>query len=182
MIIDLFFLLFLGWGTFKGFKKGLIVAIFSFFSLFIGLIGALKLTHIASVFFQKFTDIDSKYVPFITFLILLIAIILGINLLGKVLTKILSIIALDLVNRIAGAILLASIYIFIYSSILWFFNQINLIEPATKLDSTTYYILEPMASNTIEFFGNILPMIKDSFKELEILFEELATKSSPLDI
>ena len=180
MIIDIFFLLFFAWGAFKGFKKGLIIAIFSFLSLIIGVIGALKLTHITSIYFQQTTHIDSIYTPFITFLFLLIVIIVLINLLGKLLTKMLSIVALDLINKLAGAILLASIYIFIYSSILWFLNQVNLINPSTKLESTTFYLLEPLAANIIEFLGQILPMIKNSFIELETLFEDLATKTAPI--
>lgn len=182
MIIDVLFALFLLWGFYRGFTKGLIIAICTFLAYLIGIVGALKFTHVISIRLSEILDIHDKFLPFIAFLIIFIVLVLIVRFGGFMLTKIIDLFMLSLVNKLLGGVLWCLIYVFMFSTILWVFHQVNLISPELKTESIVYGYLEPLSSRIISWIGILIPFFKDTFQELEHLFEELATKSSPLAV
>lgn len=182
MIIDIIFLLLLSWGIYRGASKGLIVAIASFLGYFFGIIAALKFSNIAAVLIQENIAIDSKFIPFLAFLVVFVLAILIVRFIGLALTKIVNLIQLKWLNKVGGAFLYCLIYTFIFSSVLWMFHQVNLLSPDIKAKSVTFSYLEPLAPQVIRYSSEWYPFLEGTFETLEKLFEELATKNSPLDV
>ncbi len=182
MVIDVLFALLICWGFYRGFTKGFIVAVCSFIGYFIGVLGALKFTYSVATYLEQSMDMHSKYMPFIAFILIFIVLVIIVRFIGIMLTKVLKVIQLNFLNRIAGVVLLCIIYSFIFSTILWIFHQVNLIGPELKAESFIYPLLEPLAPAVVEKFSDIMPFFQDAFKSLEKLFDDLATKTSPLDV
>jgi membrane protein required for colicin V production len=57
MLIDLLWLGLLLWAGFKGYKRGLIVGVFSFVAVLVGLIAAVKLSVVAADYMRQYTSI-----------------------------------------------------------------------------------------------------------------------------
>lgn len=182
MIIDVLFALFLLWGFYRGFTKGLIIAICTFVAYIIGIVGALKFTHVISLRLGEILEIHDKFLPFLAFVIIFVVLVLIVRFGGFMMTKIIDLFMLSLVNKLLGGFLWCLIYVFMFSTILWVFHQVNLISPELKAESVVYAYLEPLSSKVVNWIGVLIPFFQDTFEELEHLFEEWATKSSPLAV
>lgn len=170
MVIDILYLIFLLFAIYKGLSKGFIYSVFSFVGFFLGIICAVKFSHLASVYIHEWVSIDSKYIPFISFFAVFLVCVLLMKLIGKSLEKILEVAQLGIANKLAGIILWTIILTFVFSTMLWLVNQIHLISPEIKSSSKTYSYLEIIAPKIFSILGNIFPFIQNSFDELEKTF------------
>ncbi len=180
MVIDIIFLIFLALGIIKGFRNGLIKSIFSILALFIGVIGALKFAHLASIYLHEWFDISSKYLPLISFLAVFILIIILVTMLSRIVEGLIKFVQLGLINKAAGAILWAALSTFIFSTILWFLYQAELISPALQAESKAYGFLEPISPFIMEFLANALPFLEGIYHSLELYFNQLYTEAAPV--
>ncbi|MEO6705918.1 MAG: CvpA family protein, partial [Ginsengibacter sp.] len=79
MVIDFSFLIVFIIAVFKGFRKGLIVGIFSFTAFIIGLAAALKLSAVVASRFESSVGMMAKWLPVISFAIVFIIFVLLVN-------------------------------------------------------------------------------------------------------
>ena len=79
---DIFLALPLAYGLFQGFRKGLLQEVVSVFALFLGFILGLKLLTTALPVVQKFVGNALGLLPFLSFLVVFVLVILGVRLLG----------------------------------------------------------------------------------------------------
>lgn len=172
MAIDIIFLILVIFAFYKGLTKGFVHSLFSFIAIFLGIIGALKFSHLAAVYLQQWFQITSIYVPFLSFLVVFIIILLLIKLIGKLIEKFLEFAQLGLINKISGVLLWTFIVTFIFSTLLWLTNQVNLLSPQLKTSSKCYSYLQNVAPWIIESMGKIFPVIKDSFFQLQNFFDQ----------
>ena len=78
------------------------------------------------------------------------------------------------VNKIGGIILFAAIYTIVFSVLLFYAEQMKLIQPDTINKSVTYSFVQPWGPKAINGFGSIIPVFKDMFGELEQFFDGVA--------
>ena len=79
MVIDFFFCLLIIMAIIKGFRRGFIVAIFSFFAVIIALAAAMKLSVVTANWIGKTSNTNSAWLPFIAFALVFIGFIFFIN-------------------------------------------------------------------------------------------------------
>ena len=82
MQIDIIFLVLIALACFKGLRRGLIMAIFTMLGVFIGLAVALKFSAFAATKISVYTG-DAKWLPFISFTVVLIAVNIIVRLAGR---------------------------------------------------------------------------------------------------
>ena len=87
MLIDIIFLFIIVAALIKGYSKGLIVAVFSFAALIIGLAAALKLSSVVASWLQTSTSISGYWLPFLSFALVMIAVIFIVKLGAKFVEK-----------------------------------------------------------------------------------------------
>ena len=155
--IDTILALSLGWAGFKGFRKGFIIEISSIIALVLGVWGAV---HLSSITAEWITGrVDDKYIPLISFSLTFIAIVAGVFAIGKLLEKIINVIQLKFVNKLAGAgfgILKALLILGVLFLIVDAYDKkFNLISQQTKDESVLYY---PLA----QFSQTVIPALQDS--------------------
>ena len=156
--IDIILVIPVVWGLYKGIKKGLIIELASLIALIFGIYGGIKFSGFVSEHIQNLFNVSSKILPIISFAVTFLIIVILIYSLGKLLEKIVKIVALGIINRIAGGIFGVLKVTLIISFILTFINTINerihFIDEKTKTNSLLY---EPVLS--VSSF--IIPKLKD---------------------
>lgn len=161
--IDLFIAVILIWFAYKGFTKGLIIELVSLIALGLGVYGGLKFSDIAADYITG--NIETKYIPIVSFSITFIVIVVLVYIIGKLIEKIVHLVALKLINKLAGAIfgmlkitLILSVLITIIES---YDQKLGFIPKETKENSLLY-------SPLLEFSNKLLPEIEKNnlFKEV----------------
>lgn len=154
--IDLIILIPVLFGLYKGFTKGFILSLATLIGLFLGIWGGVKFSHITSNFlFEKF-EIDIPLVAFgVTFLLIMI----GVYLLGKLLSKFADALALGIFNNIAGAAFGALKVVVILSVLLLFFENVNqsfaLVEDEMIEQSQLYGYLKHTSEVVFPYFEDL---------------------------
>ena len=92
------------WGMYKGWKRGLIFEIAMIIGLILGIYIAFKFSSIFEGVVKKFVDSPSTVLPYISFFIVFILVIVVMILLAKFLEGILKASKLTPINQVAGAI------------------------------------------------------------------------------
>ena len=178
MIIDIAFVLVMILAIFKGFRKGLILGIFSLLAFIIGLAAALKLSVIVAAYLKDSAGSLSKWLPLISFMLVFIAVVLLVGLLARLIKKTMKFAMLGWLDSLGGVILYVAIYTIIFSVFLFFAARLFLIEPSTIQDSKMYPYVAPWGPKVIDNLGKIIPIFKDMFTQLQDFFGSLAKKTA----
>lgn len=178
MIIDFIAFGLLVLAILKGFRNGLVVAIFSLLAFIIGLAAALKLSAVVADYLGDNTNISQRWLPVLAFAIVFFIVIFLVRLGAKALEGGLKMAMLGWLNKLGGILFYVLLYLFIFSIILFYAQQLNIIKPESVETSTTYPVIYPMAQIVMDGLGSLLPFFKDMFAELENFFGELSKKAS----
>ncbi len=176
MMIDALFLILLALALFKGLRKGLVVALFSFIAFIAGLAAALKLSTVVAARLSEHTGSSTRWLPLLSFILVFIAVALLVSLLGRVIQKTFETVMLGWANRIAGAVFYLLLYSIFYSIFLFYAVQLHLISDETIKASITYTYIQPLAPYIMNRLGNIIPFFKNMFYQLQQFFENGAGK------
>jgi membrane protein required for colicin V production len=157
----------------QGYRKGLVIAIFSLLGIILGIVCALKLSHLLADWLLKNNIITSGWGQFLSYLILFIGVVLLVRLIGKAIETAMQAMLLGIVNRIIGGLLYTFIAAFILSSIIWICVQMHIITEQTISASKTYPYISRMGPWVCEKAGNLLPFMKNTFTDLQHFFDHI---------
>lgn len=179
MIIDIFFVLLLLLACFKGYSKGFIVALFSIIGFIAGLAAALKLSAYAAEKLSGSFNASGKWLPFVSFLLVFLAVVLLLNLGARLLQKSVEMIMLGWANRLAGILLFVVLYGILLSIFLFYAVQLHFFSEEAVAASLTYPYLQPLGPAVINALGTIIPLFKNMFTQLQDFFGQLPTQTVP---
>src|SRR5215204_7346629 len=171
MFLDVVCLLLLLSATFKGLRKGFVVGVFSFVAFIIGLAAALKLSTIAAEYIGANTNIGEHWIPFIAFAAVFVIVVFLVRLGAQAIEGVLRIAMFGWLNRLGGMILYIFIYLLIFSIVLFYMVQLNVVKKEALANSAVYPYIQPLGPQFIGALGYILPFFKNMFTELEMFFE-----------
>ncbi|HLG38969.1 MAG TPA: CvpA family protein [Chitinophagaceae bacterium] len=171
MIIDLIFVVILILAIIKGYQRGLIVGIFSFLAIIIGLAAAIKLSTVVAGYIGQTVKVSEKWLPIISFAVVFIIIVLLVRWGANIIQRTAEAVALGWLNRLGGIVFYAAIYITVFSVILFYLEQIHIIKQESISKSATYSFVQPWGPKAINAFAAIIPWFRDMFEELERFFE-----------
>lgn len=178
MVIDFAFIIVMIIAVFKGFRKGLILGIFSLFAFMIGLAAALKLSVIVADYLKENGGSFSKWLPLFSFTIVFIGVVFLVGIVGTIIKKTIRFAMLGWLDILGGIILYVAIYTIIFSIFLFFAEKLFLIRQSTIHDSNLYSYIAPWGPKVIDNLGKIIPIFKDMFTDLQNFFGGIAKKSS----
>lgn len=173
MVIDIILLILLAIACFKGYTRGLIVAVFSFLAVIIGLAAAMKLSVVVGGWLQNSTHISKQWVPFLSFLIIMIGVAILVRWAANLLQKSVEAIMLGWLNRIGGIVFYVVLFVVAYSIVLFYATEINLVKPEVIQASKTYSLIEPFGPKAVNALGSLVPLFKNLFTDLETFFGTL---------
>jgi len=178
MLLDIIFAALIVFAVLKGYQRGLIVGLFSLVAVIIGLAAAMKLSVVMADYLGKAVNISNQWMPVISFAVVFLLVILLIRLGAKVIEKTVQMAMMGWLNRIGGIILFVVMYITVFSVLIFYAEQLKLLQPDTIDKSVTYSFIQPWGPKAINGFGSIVPLFKDMFSALEHFFEGVATNIS----
>ncbi|ANH82835.1 colicin V production protein [Niabella ginsenosidivorans] len=171
MILDLIFGILLCLAVFKGYRKGLIVGVFSYLAFIIGLAAAMKLSTVVAGKIGAIVKISDKWLPVIAFAVVLIGVILLVRWLAKLIQLTFEKVMLGWVNRLGGILFFVMLYLAGYSIFLFYMNQLNLLPETVRSKSATFEFTQLFGKRAIDFVGALIPAFKGMFGQLEQFFE-----------
>lgn len=176
MFIDIIFLLLMVWAVFKGFRRGLIVSVFSLLAIIAGLAAAIKVSALVAVQIGKVVNVSDKWLPLVSFIVVFLGIVLLVRLGANLIQKTVEIAMLGWVNRLGGILLYVILFTVVYSIFLFYGEQLHFLKTETLQGSVTYKYIQPWGPRVINSLGSIIPFFKDMFTELQQFFGGVAEK------
>jgi membrane protein required for colicin V production len=174
MILDVIFAVIIVLALFKGYQCGLIVGLFSLVAGIIGLAAAMKLSAVVASYIGSAVKVSDEWLPVISFIVVFLVVVLLIRLGANAIERTIEVAMLGWVNKLGGIILYAVIYTVVFSVLLFYAEQVQLLQPKTIQQSVTYSYIQPWGPKVINGFGSIIPLFKDMFGELESFFGGVA--------
>jgi len=147
----------------QGYRNGLIKAVISFFSLMIGLILAFQFAGWVANFLKEHTKIASHWLPFISFLVILVLVLIILKFISGVLQQTAEWLLLGWLNKVLGIALYGFIYFTMLSAVIYFLQVLGVIQVAEMKDSYTYTYLQKWWPYCMGKAAIWIPSIKSSF-------------------
>lgn len=159
-ILDIILLLCLIPAMVNGYRKGLITQAISIISLILGVVLSVRFTSAVSTWISQYVNASNQVLNVLAFILILAMVVFGLNLIGRLLEKILKMVMLEWVNRLLGmvialakALLIIGLVIMVFSSIN---DSFNFISPEKLSESFLYNPLK-------EITEIIFPYLKKLF-------------------
>lgn len=171
MILDVIFLVFLAIGFLHGFRRGLIRALFSFVGLFFGVLLALKYSYVVSDYLYREHIMETRLLPLVSFIAVFLIVVLLVNITARLVESAADAMLLGTMNKLIGGILEALLVVMLFSTVLWYLNEMHVMTAEIQEDSVTYNYLVGLAPDVLAFIGKIAPFFRDTFEHLEKLLQ-----------
>jgi membrane protein required for colicin V production len=145
--LDIIFIIPIVWFAYQGFKRGLIIELASLLALILGIYAAIYFSGYAANFLMNNMDMGTKYVPMTSLILTFIVVVIVVYFIGKLLEKLVNIVALGFLNKFAGSIFGILKAAVVLSIVLLIINQFNndLISRSSKKNSILYQPISGIA-------------------------------------
>jgi membrane protein required for colicin V production len=173
MIIDALLSVLLILAIIRGYRKGLVVGVFSFLSVLIGLAAAVKLSAWLAREVEVQLHWHSAWLPFLSFLGVLLGVMLLVRLGANLIQTFLEVIFAGWINKAGGILMYILLYGTLFSTVLFYLEKIQLVGPDMVAGSYSYPYIHRIGPVVLESMGKILPVFKGMFGELSAYFEQL---------
>ncbi len=174
MFIDISLLVLLLLAIFKGMKQGLVVGVFSFIAIILGLVAAIKMSTLVAKWMSETINIHAAWLPFIAFILIMIAVGIVVRICARFIEATLQLSMFGWLNKLGGIVLYCFIYITVFSVLVFYLAQLHLLKPAVINSSKAYPYIQYWGPTIINLFGKIIPIFKGMFEELTKFFDSLS--------
>src|SRR3954464_5618178 len=105
--------------------KGFVFEVAILGSLFLGFFAAFKLAYLAQPTLRKLGHMDPHLLAVLSFILMFVAVIVGMYFLAKLFTSLIDMAGLGIFNKLAGALFGMMKFAFIISILMYFFHHFN---------------------------------------------------------
>ena len=177
MVIDILFALAALYGIYMGFSKGIIKTVFSLLALLLGFMIAVRFSVFVTEFLQEIFKTEHPMLFLVGFLLCFVVTIFALRFLAKTLESVLEGLGINFINKLAGGLILASLFTLIFSILLWFGDRATLIPEKTKKESMTYPYLQTFPAQARDFADRLRPFFTDTYQKGVETLDELEKKA-----
>lgn len=144
----------------------------SILAFILGIIGAFKLLHMGMDLLSEYFSISGTLLPYVSFILIFLIIIIGVNFLGRALKKIIDLTLLGGVDNIAGAMISVLKWGFGISILLWLSASFGLDMPEEwQTGSLLYPYVFDFAPLVVGKFSFFMPFAHDLFDTIKDFLE-----------
>ncbi|MGB3547040.1 MAG: CvpA family protein [Saprospiraceae bacterium] len=162
MVIDIICLIFLAYGFWVGYSRGIITTVLGLASYVFGAVAALKFGPASGDMLQSFFPGAGGGTLYILGVILTFIVTLFLfRILAGALEGLLESANLNIINQAMGGLLSGAFFIFIFSVLISFADRSTLIDEPTKAESRTYAYLEPLPTMAWDAGQSVWPMVSE---------------------
>jgi membrane protein required for colicin V production len=174
MFIDLIIIVLFVIAVFKGYKRGLIIGVFSFVAIIIGLAAAIKLSTVVAAYLGNTVNISERWLPAISFALVFLLVVVLVRLGANLLEKTVQFMMLGWINKLGGIVFYTVIYMIVCSVLLFYAEQLKLLKPDVIAQSAFYGYIKPWGPKAMNSLGTLIPFFKDMFSELSKFFDTVS--------
>lgn len=182
MVLDIIALALAIIALFKGLSKGFIAALFAIISVVVALAAALKLSAMVAAAWGASMQVEARWLPVLSFLLVFIVAMFTVRILAKMIEKGFEWAMLGWVNKLAGVLLYCLLYGLLYSTFLFFVNGVGLLSEAQLTRSVVYPHLKNWAPRFFDYISVLLPFLQGVFSQLQEFFEKMAETAAPTTV
>ena len=168
-ILDILFILPLGYAGYKGFRKGFIIELFTLLALFVGIYAGIHLSDGVTRWMRESLGWNSNLLPAISFTVLFLGLGAMVYFGGKALEQVMKIAQLGTMNKLAGGVfgtLKMAFFLSLALLILESFDQEEQLIPASeKKESLLYTPITHVSKSTVPGMKNSLLLNADNKNE-----------------
>lgn len=177
MILDAICLIFLAYGFWVGYSKGIISTVLNLTSYIFGILAAMKFGPIMG---EMLGDIFSSTAgawkgglfilgTIVTFFLTLVLF----RILARGLTGILESVNINFINQILGGILSGAFFLVLFSALVSFGNRAQIVSAEARDQSITYPIIEPLPTFVWNRGKALLPVFQDFYDKAAVAMDHL---------
>ena len=161
IIIAIILLLF----GFKGFCKGFIIEVITLVAFVVGIWGAMRFSDFTADHLKDVMAIAPKFLNTIAFVLTFILLVILVNVIGHLFTKVVQAMNLGFFNKLGGAIiglvkglLLCSTFVLVFNNLQWF----GVVKEEVRKESLLY----PYVEKTVPYLYKGFDLVKGYAKEI----------------
>lgn len=178
MIFDLIFVIVIGLAFWWGFQKGVIHTIFAILVYFFGVLGAVRFSYILIKYLKQWTGLSQKPLSVIAFILMFLLIVLMVRIVEWLLESVLQQFSLNGANKIAGGVLHALAGLYFLCVLLWYGKGFNIVPKDQREMSHVYRYIDNIAPSVMTWTGAIVPIVKETYTEMEHLLIDAPKKDA----
>jgi membrane protein required for colicin V production len=151
-------------GAVAGYREGFLMELFSLVAILLGILGGFKLMGWAMLLLAEKFNIDRNVLPYVAFAVIFIAIVIAVQLLGRLFKASVDKTFLGRVDQVAGSVLGLFKMIFLISVALWIVDSLHYDFPTkwTK-ESWLFPKVAAFAPVLTSWISEIFPVFRDIF-------------------
>ncbi|MEM7107232.1 MAG: CvpA family protein [Bacteroidota bacterium] len=175
-IFDIVLISLLAFAAFKGYRRGFLLEAVAILAFVLAVIGGFRLMHWGmSVLSEHFT-LTAELLPYISFLLIFISVVIAVNLLGNFLKRILDMTLLGSIDNIAGALLAVLKWAFGISILLWLSHSFGVsFQGSWTEGSLLFPYFLTLSPRLVDLVSEVLPFARDLFDSIQELLESDST-------
>ena len=155
----------------KGLKKGLILEVVSLLAFGIGIYGAMHFSDFTAATLTDYIEINPKHLNTTAFVLTFIILVILVNLIGKLISRMVRDMNLGAVNKIGGFVFGAAKGILLCSLLLMVLNNfqlLGLVKPEMKEESFLY----PHVEKAVPYVYQGFDIVKDAIEDMKDLEQD----------
>ena len=177
MAIDIMFLLSMVSGFYIGFSRGIIKTVFGVIALIFGFLAAFKfapgMTQLLETSFNSTNPLMFLAGVALSFVLAMFLI----RLFARGLEGALKTANINVINQLAGGVLLSALMVVLYSVLLWFGEQAHIVNDAAIHESKTYIVLKDIPGKAMVVANQIKPVFEEFWDQSLDMMDRLEDMS-----
>ncbi|CAH0998758.1 hypothetical protein LEM8419_00106 [Neolewinella maritima] len=166
MVIDIVCLVFLAYGFWVGYSRGIISTVLSLASYLFGVLAAMKFGPIAAeMIFEAFPAVTSAGAFVLGVVLLFFLTLILFRIIARGLTGFMERVNINFINQVLGGLLSGLFFTFIFSGLVYFGDRSRIITDEVKANSITYPVLIQLPDIVIENGKAIFPIFYDFYEQ-----------------
>ncbi len=166
MVIDIVCLIFLAYGFWVGYSRGIISTVLSLVSYVFGVLAAMKFGPIAAdMLFEAFPAVTSAGAFILGVVLLFFLTLVLFRILARGLTGVMESVNINFINQVLGGLLSGLFFTFIFSGLVYFGDRSHIISDEVRADSVTYPVLAKLPDLVIDNAKAIFPIFYDFYEQ-----------------
>lgn len=164
MAIDIICLIFLAYGFWIGYSKGIIATVLTLASYVIGILAAMKFGPImADVLYEWFPVITTGGSFLLGFILVFFLTLVLFKIVSRGLTGFMETVNINFINQILGGMLSGLFFTFIFSGLVYFGDRSRIISDEVRTSSITYQPLSQIRMAVWEQGKSLYPVFRDFY-------------------
>jgi membrane protein required for colicin V production len=173
MAIDIMFFIALATGFYLGYSRGIIKTVFSLASLFIGALAAFKFAPGMTRFLETSFNNNNPLMFLAGAALSFVLAMLVIRMIGRGMENALKSANINVINQLLGGVVSAAFMLMVYSTLVWFGDQANIVNNEAKAGSITYPIVQVIPEKSMIVIKKIIPIFQEFWDQSVDMMDRL---------